>query len=147
MVICAWGEEKEVVDFLNDTRVHPGVTRDVVVKRIKRGFIPEIALSKGVCDEPRAGDTKLRKKAREEKTEQRVRMFLLAQEVRRKHQMGVEMADIQQRYQISKSQAEKFISGNEYYNIWWAGNNIPEEFREIVEKIREKDRAKSNEKH
>lgn len=136
MEISAWGETKSIYDFLNDVRIHPSITRDVLVKRIKRGFIPEIALTKGVCDEARLGDTKVRRKAREEKALYRTEMFLLAQEVRRKYNAGVESVDIQQRYNLSKSQVEKFISGNEYYNIHWAGSNIPDEFKELVQTVR-----------
>ncbi len=138
MLITAWGDEKDIMDFLDDVRIEASLTRDVVVKRIKRGMVPEIALTKGVCDENRAGDTKARREARDNKTAHRVSMFLLAQEVRRKYQSGVEQADIMSRYQISKSQFEKFISGNEYYNIHWSGNNIPDKFKDIVKKIKEK---------
>jgi hypothetical protein len=136
MGIMIWGQEKEVMDILNDTRIHPSVTRDVVVKRLKRGWIPEISVTKGVSDEAKAGDTRVRREAREQKMEQRIKMFLLAQEVRRKHNSGVEIPDLQHRYQLSKSQVEKFISGSEYYNIHWGGTNIPEEYREIAEKIK-----------
>lgn len=139
MLITAWGEEKELMIFLDDVRVHPSVTRDVVVKRIKRGEIPEIALTKGVCDEQRLGDTKVRRQAREEKNRHRTKMFLMAQEVRKKYNMGVPSIDIQQRFNISKSQVEKFISGNEYYNIHWAGSNIPDQFKELVKEVRSKD--------
>mgnify|MGYP003538868323 FL=1 len=131
-----WGQEKEVMDILNDTRVHPSITRDVIVKRLKRGWLGEIAVTKGVADEAKAGDTRVRREAREQKMEQRIKMFLLAQEVRRKHNSGVEIPDLQHRYQLSKSQVEKFISGSEYYNIHWGGTNIPEEYREIAEKIK-----------
>ena len=137
-MMMIWGKEKEVMDILEDARIHPLVTRDVIVKRIKRGWIPEIAVTRGVADETKAGDTKVRKAAREEKMEQRIKMFLLAQEVRRKHNAGVEIPDLQHRYQLSKSQVEKFISKNEYYNIFWDGNNVPEEYKEIVNKIKEK---------
>lgn len=138
MRITAWGDEKEIMDFLDDIRIEPSLTRDVIVKRIKRGVLPEIALTKGVCDENKAGDTKARRDARKEKLTQRAKMFLIAQEVRKKYQQGVDQADIMSRYQISKSQFEKFISGNEYYNIWWAGSNIPEKFKDIVDEIRSK---------
>ena len=50
------------MDVLSDTRVHQSLSRDVVVKRIKRGWIPEIAVTKGIADEAKAGDTKLRDK-------------------------------------------------------------------------------------
>ena len=136
MLITAWGDQKDIMDFLEDLRIEPSLTRDVVVKRIKRGVLPEIALTKGVCDENKAADTKGRRKAREEKVEIRVKMFLLAQEVRRKYNQGVEQEDIMSRYQISKSQFEKFISGNEYYNIHWAGSNIPDKFKEIAQKVK-----------
>lgn len=138
MEISAWGETKTVMDFLNDTRIEPSLTRDVIVKRIKRGERPEIALTKGVCDEAKAGDTKKRREAREQKMEQRARMFLLAQEVRKKYELGLESAEIMNRYDISKSQFEKFISGNEYYNIWWRGDNVPDKFKDIVDKIKGK---------
>lgn len=141
MLITAWGQEKDLMDFLNDTRVHPAVTRDVVVKRIKRGEIPEVALTKGVADENKVGDTKLRRKAREVKAEERCRMFLLAQEVRRKHNNGVEIIELQQRYQLSRSQVEKFISGNEYFNVHWSGSNIPDQFKELAKKIKEKEKT------
>jgi hypothetical protein len=137
MQITVWGKEAELMDFLNDTRVHPALTRDVVAKRLKRGEIPEIALTRGVADENKVGDNALRKKAREEKAKHRVKMFLLAQEVRRKHSTGVEIPELQMRYQLSRSQVEKFISGNEYWNIHWAGNNIPDQFKDLVKKIRE----------
>lgn len=133
-----WGQEKEVMDILNDTRIHPSVTRDVIVKRLKRGWLPEIAATKGVADEAKAGDTRVRREAREQKMEQRIKMFLLAQEVRRKHNSGVEIPDLQHRYQLSKSQVEKFISGSEYYNIHFAGSNIPDEYKETVKKLKEK---------
>ena len=135
--ITAWGETKSVMDFLNDTRIEPSLTRDVIVKRIKRGMVPEIALTKGVCDESRAGDTKKRREARDEKLEQRVRMFLLAQEVRRKYDAGVEGPDIMQRYDLSKSQYEKFIIKNEYYNIHWDGSSVPDKFKDVVKEIKE----------
>jgi len=138
MLITAWGDQKDVMDFLEDLRVEPSLTRDVIVKRIKRGILPEIALTKGVCDENKAGDTKNRRKARQEKTEIRVKMFLLAQEVRKKYNQGVDQEDIMSRYQISKSQFEKFISGNEYYNIHWAGSSVPEKFEQIVKDVRGK---------
>ena len=138
MEITLWGKTTTVNDALNDTRVHPLITRDVIVKRIKRGFIPEIAVTKGVADEAKAGDTKVRKAAREEKMEQRIKMFLLAQEVRRKHNAGVEIPDLQQRYQLSKSQVEKFISGNEYVNVHWHGTSIPEDCKEIVDRVKKK---------
>lgn len=141
MEISAWGETKTVMDFLNDTRIEPSLTRDVIVKRIKRGERPEIALTKGVCDEAKAGDTKKRREAREQKMEQRARMFLLAQEVRKKYELGLESAEIMNRYDISKSQFEKFISGNEYYNIWWRGDNVPDKFKDIVEKIKNEKRS------
>jgi len=137
MEITLWGKTTTVNDALSDTRVHPLITRDVIVKRIKRGFLPEIAVTKGVADEAKAGDTKVRKAAREEKMEQRIKMFLLAQEVRRKHNAGVEIPDLQHRYQLSKSQVEKFISGNEYVNAHWLGISVPEEYKEIVKKIKE----------
>lgn len=136
MEISAWGETKTVMDFLNDTRIEPSLTRDVIVKRIKRGERPEIALTKGVCDEAKAGDTKKRREAREQKMEQRARMFLLAQEVRKKYELGLESAEIMNRYDISKSQFEKFISGNEYYNVHWSGNSVPDKFKDIVNKIK-----------
>ena len=136
MEITIWGQTKEIMDVLNDTRIHPSLTRDVIVKRLKRGWIPEIAVTKGCADEAKAGDTRVRREARDQKMEQRIKMFLLAQEVRRKHNSGVEIPDLQHRYQLSKSQVEKFISGNEYYNINWVGSNIPEEYREVAEKIK-----------
>lgn len=132
------------MDFLNDTRIEPSLTRDVIVKRIKRGERPEIALTKGVCDEAKAGDTKKRREAREQKMEQRARMFLLAQEVRKKYELGLESAEIMNRYDISKSQFEKFISGNEYYNIWWRGDNVPDKFKDIVDKIKKEKRDAKN---
>jgi hypothetical protein len=144
MLITAWGKQADVMDFLNDTRVHPALTRDVVVKRIKRGFIPEIALTKGVADEAKVGDTPQRRKARNEKAEYRCKMFLLAQEVRKRHAAGVEISDLMQRFEITRSQTEKFISGNEYYNIWWAGSNIPDEFKEIAAKIKVKEKKDEN---
>jgi hypothetical protein len=144
MEISAWGETKTVMDFLNDTRIEPSLTRDVIVKRIKRGERPEIALTKGVCDEAKAGDTKKRREAREQKMEQRARMFLLAQEVRKKYELGLESAEIMNRYDISKSQFEKFISGNEYYNIWWRGDNVPDKFKDIVDKIKKEKRDAKN---
>lgn len=138
MEITVWGETKEVMDVLSDTRVHPSLSRDVVVKRIKRGWIPEIAVTKGIADEAKAGDTKLRRQAREEKFTQIIKMFLLAQEIRRKHNSGVEIPDLQHRYQLSKNQIEKFISKNYYWNIYWEGNNVPDEYKKIVEKIKDK---------
>lgn len=132
------------MDFLNDTRIEPSLTRDVIVKRIKRGERPEIALTKGVCDEAKAGDTKKRREAREQKMEQRARMFLLAQEVRKKYELGLESAEIMNRYDISKSQFEKFISGNEYYNIWWRGDSVPDKFKDIVDKIKKEKRDAKN---
>ena len=144
MEITAWQETKTVMDFLNDTRIEPSLTRDVIVKRIKRGERPEIALTKGVCDEAKAGDTKKRREAREQKMEQRARMFLLAQEVRKKYELGLESAEIMNRYDISKSQFEKFISGNEYYNIWWRGDNVPDKFKDIVDKIKKEKRDAKN---
>lgn len=138
MQITAWGTEKELMDFLSDSRVHPLVTRDVVVKRLKRGWLPEISLTKGIADEGGAGDTTMRREARKEKMEQRIKMFLLAQEVRRKHSSGVEIADLQHRYQLSKSQVEKMISGSEYFNLHWSGSNIPEAYKETVDIVRKK---------
>lgn len=138
MMASVWGDEKEVMDILHDTRVHPLLSRDVLVKRLKRGWIPEIAVTKGLADEAKAGDTKIRRQARQEKFEQIIKMFLLAQEVRRKHNSGVEIPDLQHRYNLSKSQVEKFISKNEYFNVYWEGSNIPAEYKEVVEKIKKK---------
>lgn len=136
MKIVAWGEEKDVMDFLEDGRVDPSLTRDVIVKRIKRGEVPEYALTKPVCEENKAGDTKKRRERRKEKFEQRTRMFLLAQEVRKRYDAGADALDTRERYEISKSQYEKFISGNEYYNIHWKGSSVPERFKETAKKIR-----------
>jgi len=138
MMITAWGDTKELLEFLDDFRVHPSVTRDSVVKRLKRHEIPELALTKPVCGEAKSGDTNLRIKARKEKTAYRVKMFLLAQEVRRKSDMGVEHSEIQKRYQISKSQCEKIISKNEWYNAHWQNMNVPEEYKEITDEIKKK---------
>lgn len=138
MMASVWGDEKEVMDILHDTRVHPLLSRDVLVKRLKRGWIPEIAVTKGLADEAKAGDTKLRRQARQEKFEQIIKMFLLAQEVRRKHNSGVEIPDLQHRYNLSKSQVEKFISKNEYFNVYWEGSNIPAEYKEVVERVKKK---------
>jgi hypothetical protein len=48
------------------------------------------------------------------------------------------------RYDISKSQFEKFISGNEYYNIWWRGDNVPDKFKDIFDKIKKEKRDAKN---
>ena len=60
MMITAWGDTKELLEFLDDFRVHPSVTRDSVVKRLKRHEIPELALTKPVCGEAKSGDTNQR---------------------------------------------------------------------------------------
>lgn len=136
MEITAFNETKDLLDWLEDARCHEEVTRDVLVKRVKRKWLPEQAISYPVIKGNLSGDSKQRRKAREEKMNHRAKMFLLAQEVRKKHDSGVEMVDIQQRYQLSKSQVEKFISKNEWYNLHWANSRVPESFKEIVENIK-----------
>lgn len=126
MEITAFNESKDIMEWItSDNRIHPEVTRDVLSKRIKRGEIPEVALITPVVKGAGAGDTKARKKARQEKFDARYKMFKLAQEVRYKHAAGIEVYEICSRYNLSKSQVEKMASKNEWYNIHWEGFKDP----------------------
>lgn len=135
MIIAAFNESKDLMDWLCDTRIHPEVSRDVLVKRIKRGWIPEVALTTPVIKGSQAGDDKARKRAREEKMKHRFKMFRVAQNVRLKNAAGVEHKDIMDRYNISKSQVEKMVTKNEYYNVHWEGTRIPDHFAEVQEAV------------
>ena len=137
MIAEAWGQAKDLMDWLEDQRIHPEITRDVLVKRIKRGWVPEDALTTPVIKGAAVGDSKTRIKAREEKMLHRARMFVLGQTVRRKYNAGVDVATLMERYTLSKSQVEKIVSKNEHYNIHWEGNKIPESFKETVGKLKE----------
>lgn len=126
MEITAFNESKELMDWITlDTRVHPELTRDVVVKRIKRAWIPEVALITPIDKGAQIGDTKARAASRKEKAEYRYKMFKLAQEVRYKHAAGIEIHEICSRYKLSKSQVSKMVSKCEWYNIHWEGFQDP----------------------
>lgn len=133
MEICAFNNEcKDIMDWItNDKRVHPEVTYDVLKKRIKRGWVPELALTTPVIKGNLTGDSRARKKAREDKMVYRFKMFRLAQEIRRKHGQGVEQKEIMDRYAVSKSQVEKAVSKSEWFNVHFEGASVPDHFKEI----------------
>lgn len=133
MLVEAFQESKELIDWITlDHRVHCELTFSAVAKRIKRGWVPELALTTPIVKGARKGDTKQRVKAREDKLRHMAKMFRLAQLVREKHEKGVEVLELQNRYALSKSQVEKIVSKNEHYNIHWRNRNIPEQFKEYV---------------
>ena len=138
MEINAFGEIKEVMDWLLDSRIHPECNRDVLVKRLKRSWVPEKALTTPVIKPFGTGDTKARRKAREDKLEHRAKMFMVAQDIRKKYNQGVDSIDLQKRYQLSKSQVEKIVTKNEWYNIHWEGTKVPPHFEETVKNLKEK---------
>jgi hypothetical protein len=107
MNIQAFGADKAVEDWLEDSRVHPEITRDILVKRTKRGWLGERALTTPVIKGARPTDSKVRAKARAEKEAYRYAMFCKAQKVRRSAARGSDVSDLMARYKISKSQAEK----------------------------------------
>jgi len=123
MNLQAFGADKAIEDWLEDSRIHPELTRDILVKRAKRGWLGERALTTPVIKGARASDSKVRAKARAEKAEYRYSMFCKAQKVRRSAARGSEVSDLMARYNISKSQAEKIMSKNEWYNVHWDGNS------------------------
>lgn len=137
MIIAAFNESKDMMDWLEDIRVHPEISRDVLVKRIKRGWIPEVALTTPVIKGSQSGDDKARKRAREDKMKHRFKMFRVAQNVRLKNAAGVEHKDIMKRYDLSRSQVEKMVTKNEYYNIHWSGTQTPAHFKEIQKAVEE----------
>ena len=138
MEISAFGETKEIMDWLEDSRVNPECNRDVLVKRLKRSWVPEKAITYPVIKGVGAGDTKARRKAREDKLEHRAKMFMVAQDIRKKYNQGVDSIDLQKRYQLSKSQVEKIVTKNEWYNIHWEGTRVPPHFEEAVKSLKEK---------
>lgn len=139
MEISAFSETKELMDWLLDDRINPEVNRDVLVKRLKRSWVPEKAITTPVIKgEFLSGDTKARRKAREDKLEHRAKMFMVAQDIRKKYNQGVDSIDLQKRYQLSKSQVEKIVTKNEWYNIHWEGTRVPPHFEETVKNLKEK---------
>lgn len=138
MEISAFGETKEIMDWLEDLRCNPEINRDVLVKRLKRNWIPEKAINFPVIKGVLSGDTKARRKAREDKLEHRAKMFMVAQDIRKKYNQGVDSIDLQKRYQLSKSQVEKIVTKNEWYNIHWEGTRVPPHFEETVKNLKEK---------
>lgn len=137
MIIAAFNDSKDLMDWLEDTRIHPELSRDVLVKRIKRGWIPEVALTTPVIKGSQVGDDKARKKARMDKMKHRFKMFRVAQDVRRKVSSGVEHRDVMKRYDLSKSQVEKMVTKNEYYNVHWEGSSVPAHFKEVHKLVEE----------
>ncbi len=138
MEVSAFGETKDVMDWLEDHRCNCELTRDVLVKRLKRNWIPEKALNFPIIKSALPGDTKVRRKAREDKLEHRAKMFMNAQDIRKKYNQGVDSIDLQKRYQLSKSQVEKIITKNEWYNIHWEGARIPDHFEDTVKSLKGK---------
>jgi hypothetical protein len=130
-MMTAFGESKTLIDWLiGDSRVNPELTMDVLKKRHKRSWVGEVALTTPVIKGNRIGDSKLRKSARMEKLKYRYKMFRIAQDVRRRHGLGVEIKDLADRYQISRSQVEKMISMNEWANYHWLNTSVPDHFKE-----------------
>jgi DNA invertase Pin-like site-specific DNA recombinase len=139
MIIEAFGEKKNVMDWLEDKRINVEVTRDIIVKRYKRGWSGEETLTFPVNRGASKGDTPSRIKAREEKTRHRVKMFKLAQKIRRDYENGVAVEEIMDRYGISKSQTLKTGGKIEWYNIWWSGSRTPKEYEQYLPKDRDVD--------
>jgi hypothetical protein len=139
MIIEAFGNKKDVMDWLNDVRINPEVTRDVLVKRFKRGDLPEEAITTPVNRGASIGDTKQRIKARAEKTLRRVKMFKLAQRVRREYDNGVAIEEIMERHGLSKSQVTKIGTKMEWFNCHWSGGRTPDAYKTYVEQLKEDD--------
>lgn len=132
MIVEAFGQKKDVMDWLEDVRVHPEVTRDVLVKRWKRGWSGEECITTPVNRGAAVGDTKQRIKAREDKMKLRVKFFKLAQKVRSQYDNGVAVEEIMDRYGMSKSAVLKIGAKLEWYNIHWSGSRTPEQYKEYL---------------
>lgn len=131
-IMMAFGESKTLIDWLvGDSRVNPELTMDVLKKRSKRLWVGEVALTTPVIKGARVGDSAARKKSRKDKMGYRYKMFRKAQDVRRRHASGVEMKDLCDRYDLSKSQVEKIVSLNEWANYHWLGTGSPDHFKEV----------------
>lgn len=130
MIIEAFGSKKGIMEWLDDPRIHPEITRDVLVKRIRRSkWDHERALTTPVMKGARKGDTKLRIEARKDKMKRHVRMFKMAQKVRREYDNGLMVEEIMDRHGISKSQVNKISAKMEWYNTHWSNSRTPDSYK------------------
>lgn len=137
MIFDAFGDSKDIMEWLEDVRIHPEITRDVLSKRIRRGMESQTALTKPVIKGAAIGDTKKRISAREEKTLHRVKMFKLAQKVRMQYEKGIAIEELMDRFGLSKSQVNKIAGKQEWYNCHWRGNKIPDGYETLAEKVKD----------
>lgn len=131
MKINAFSEEKDIMDWLEDPRIHPEINRDVLSKRVRDGWIPEKALTTPVIKGIGLKDTKERQAARQAKQLQRAELFALAYRVRRQYNMGLEVKELAHKFGLTHNMVEKIASKNAYYNIHWA-TGVPQNFKELL---------------
>ena len=142
MLIEAFNTQKDIMEWLDDARINPEVTRDVLAKRIKRGTNPEAAITTPVIKGARKGDTKDREKARLEKMEKRLKMFRLAQKIRNQYEKGLSVEELIERHGVSQSQINKISGKQEWYNLHWRGFKIPEKYQQQIKNMEEKKEGK-----
>lgn len=136
-LIQSFGEVKELMEWLSDTRCNPELTYDVLRRRIQRGgefSIPEIAITSPVIKGAQKGDTKERIRSRKLKAKERYKGFVMAKKVREKYASGIDRAEIKSRFDITEGTLQKIISHQMYYNIHWdlcSPGEVPEYFKEI----------------
>ena len=143
MIITAWNEAKDLVDWINnDFRVHPELTYDDVRKRLKRSgplSIPEMALTTPVIKGAQKGDTKARIKDRRRKQRERYKNFALAKKVRERYSRGVDREDIKARFGIKENFLQKIISNLIYCNVHWLSldgtTKVPDHFSEVRDEV------------
>ena len=136
-MIEAFGEVKDIMGWLADTRCHPEVSYDVARKRLKRGgglSIPEMAFTTPVVKGAQRSDTTARSRDRKLKIKERYKGFVLAKKVREKYDAGVDRADIKHRFDITEGFLQKIISKQYYWNIHWEmcrPGECPDHFKEV----------------
>lgn len=141
MMITSWNEDKEIMQWLSDNRVHPEITYDVIRRRLRRGgelSIPEMALTTPVIKGSQKGDTKARTAERKRKAKERYKNFVTAQKVRERYDNGMEKADIKSRFGLTESGYQKIISKTEWWNIHWEvcrPGHVPEHFNEVKKEV------------
>lgn len=149
-LIQCFGEMKDIMSLLEDTRCHPEMSYDALRKRLKRGgplSIPEIALTTPLIKGSQRGDTKQRIQDRKLKQRELYKKFVLAQNVRAKYEAGVEKAEIKQRFDLTESYYNKIIGHQYNYNIHWSmcrPGEVPEHFKEIKRDLEYVPGAKDN---
>lgn len=133
MKFKGFGEEKELIDWLDHDTIHEEVTADVIRKRMGRGpkwNLPR-ALSEPVVKiipKERAD----RKKKKKNKIAYRRKMFGLAREVREAYSKGESVPAIAEKFDLKKSMAYRMVCRYEWYNKHWKGDFDTYDIRRVT---------------